>query len=46
MNNILEFNSEKKIRAVWMTKEEGVEEGRDEKGTKLACYKVGADFKL
>jgi len=45
INNILEFES-KKIIAVWMTREEGIEEDRDEHDTKLACLKVGADFKL
>jgi len=28
MNNILEFGGEKKIGAVWMTREEGIEEDR------------------
>ena len=46
MNNILEFGGEKKIGAVWMTREEGVEEDRDEHDAMLACHKVGADFKL
>jgi deoxyribodipyrimidine photo-lyase len=46
MNTILEFGGEKKIGAVWVTKEEGVEEGRDENDIKLACRKVGADFRL
>jgi deoxyribodipyrimidine photo-lyase len=46
MNTILEFGGEKKIGAVWVTKEEGVEEGRDENNIKLACYKVGTDFRL
>jgi deoxyribodipyrimidine photo-lyase len=46
INNILEFSSEKKIGAVWMTREEGLEERRDENDIKLACHKVSADFKL
>jgi hypothetical protein len=44
--SILEFGGEKKIGAVWVTKEESVEEGRDENDIKLACRKVGADFRL
>ena len=46
ISNILEFGGEKKIRAVWMTREEGVEERRDENDIKLACHKVGAHFKV
>jgi deoxyribodipyrimidine photo-lyase len=46
MNNILEFDAEKKIGAVWMTKEEGVEEERDENDTRLACDKAGVGFEL
>jgi len=46
INNILEFSGKKKIRAIWIIREEGIEEDRDKYNTKLACYKVGADFKL
>jgi hypothetical protein len=35
MNNILEFGGEKKIGAVWITREEGVEEDRDELARRL-----------
>jgi hypothetical protein len=46
INNILKFNGKKNISAVWMTKEEGVEEGKDENDIKLACNKFSAKFKL
>lgn len=45
MSNILEFGGEN-IGAVWMTREEGVEEDKDENDTKLACNKVGAHFQI
>ena len=41
-----QFGSEKKIGAVWMAREEGVEERRNGNDIKLACHKVGADFGL
>jgi deoxyribodipyrimidine photo-lyase len=46
MSNILEFGGEKKIGAVWMTREEGVEEDRDENDIKLACHEIGAYFRI
>jgi deoxyribodipyrimidine photo-lyase len=38
--------SEMKVGGVWMTGEEGVEEGREERGIKDACEKNNVDFKL
>ena len=34
------------VRELWMTAEEGVEEGREEQEVKLACEKKGVGFKL
>lgn len=35
-----------RVGAVWMTKEEGVEERRDQKDVYEVCHKLGTEFKL
>jgi hypothetical protein len=34
------------VGGVWIRSEEGVEEGREERGAKRSCEKHGVDFKL
>jgi deoxyribodipyrimidine photo-lyase len=43
---MLDTDGKMKVGAVWMTGEEGVEEGHEEQDVKKACEDLGVDFKL
>lgn len=40
------LHNQQEVGAVWMTKEEGVEEGNDQKAIAEVCKKKGAEFML
>jgi hypothetical protein len=46
INNILKFNTKKKIKAIWITKEKSVKEDKDKNNTRLAYDKASAGFEL
>jgi deoxyribodipyrimidine photo-lyase len=46
INRMLTPESGLKVGGVWMTGEEGDEEGREEMDVKRACEENGVDFKL
>jgi deoxyribodipyrimidine photo-lyase len=46
INGFLAADSELKVGGVWMTSEEGVEEGREERDVKHFCEESGINFKL